>query len=160
MVLLITLSVTIGQVESFMNICWLSSTLEPFAQNFSSQMWFLRASKETNPQITELIKNNLERSIVELSAVLGKSTLKLKELLNLEIGDVIILDKRVDEEIDMLVQGMPKFQGIPGKHRGKVAVKITKVSDEIQDILQNSLQGLLSGKSGGESSGRSESGEK
>ncbi|MDI3472629.1 MAG: flagellar motor switch protein FliM [Thermotogaceae bacterium] len=153
MVLLITLSVTIGQIESFMNICWLSSTLEPFAQNFSTQMWFLKTSKGTNPQITKLLEENLKKANIDVSAVLGRSTLTLGELLNLEVGDVIVLNKRVGEEIDVLVQNVEKFRGIPGKRRNRVAVKITKVEEEIQEILQHMLQETLSLKSGGELNG-------
>jgi len=157
MVLLITMSVTIGQVESFMNICWLSSTLEPFAQNFSTQMWFLRTSKGTNPQVTELLESNLKKSEVELSAILGKTTVRLKDLLNLEVGDVLILNRRVGEEVDVLVQGVEKFKGLPGKRKGRLVVKISKVSEEVQDILQNLLQKVQIGQLGGEGDARSES---
>lgn len=150
MVLLITMSVTIGQIESFMNICWLSSTLEPFAQNFSSQMWFLKTSKGANPQVAKLLESSLKKSEVELSAILGKTIVRLKDLLNLDVGDVLILDKRVGEKIDVLVQGIKKFKGLPGKRKGKLVVKILEVNQEAQDVLQSLLQESQFRQAGGE----------
>ena len=141
MVLLITFDLTIGQVESFMNICWLSSVLEPFAPRFSSQMFFTKSSEKSSPENIELIKKNMLRTKLEVSALLGKSVLTLGELLQLQVGDVIRLNTKVGEEIDVLVQGIPKFKGIPGKRKDRKVVKVTKICEETIDLVEMLMNG-------------------
>jgi len=48
MVLLVTLFISIGKTESFMNICWPSSVTEPFSDKLSSRMWFAMKKEQKN----------------------------------------------------------------------------------------------------------------
>jgi flagellar motor switch protein FliM len=40
---------------------------------------------------------------------------------------MIILDRRAEEDLDMLVEGTPKFSGRFGIYKGSYALKITRV---------------------------------
>lgn len=133
MVLLITVAVSIGETSSFINICWPSSLLEPFSDKLSARYWFAAAKKEEARKKEEIEK--LEKSIrnvmIDLVAILGETTLSLKDILELEVGDVIRLNTHFDEEISIAVDGVEKFKGIPGRHKGNYAVRITKVTGEV-----------------------------
>ncbi|HXG30416.1 MAG TPA: flagellar motor switch protein FliM [Thermodesulfobacteriota bacterium] len=66
-------------------------------------------------------------SYVEVRAKLEDLELTLEELLNLEVGSVISLDRSVEEEVIVEVEGVPKFKGVSGYSRGNQAIKITKI---------------------------------
>ncbi len=68
----------------------------------------------------------LEDVSVEIRVELGRAKMTLRDLIKLKVGDVIVLDKHTTDELDVKVQGITKFKGLPGVQRGDKAVKITK----------------------------------
>lgn len=73
----------------------------------------------------EKIKEILKTHKVELYVEIGKTFLPVRELLNLEIGDIILLDKYIDDELFLYVEGKEKWVGRPGQYREKYIFKIT-----------------------------------
>ncbi|WP_448531210.1 flagellar motor switch protein FliM [Pseudothermotoga sp.] len=128
MVLLVSLFLTVGKTEGFMNICWPSSLMEPFMDRLSSRNWFKVVKKEqASEKIQQDLFNNLNQMKIVLSAVLGEAALTVREILELEVGDVIRLKSHKDEDIALHVQGKVKFLARPGTYKGYKAVKITKI---------------------------------
>jgi flagellar motor switch protein FliM len=128
MVLLVSLFLTVGKTEGFMNICWPSSLMEPFMDRLSSRNWFKVVKKEqASEKIQQDLLNNLNQMKIVLSAVLGEAVLTVREILELEVGDVIRLKSHKDEDITVHVQGKVKFLARPGNYKGYKAVKITKI---------------------------------
>jgi flagellar motor switch protein FliM len=64
---------------------------------------------------------------LEVSARLHRSMVRMGELANLQVGDVLVLDSDVDEEVEILAQGKKVFEGRPGINRNKLAIKISRV---------------------------------
>ena len=56
---------------------------------------------------------------------LGKSTLSIQDFTNLQIGDIIRLDTKVDKELDVYVGSIRKFTALPGASGKQYAVRIT-----------------------------------
>ena len=75
----------------------------------------------------ENIENVLSMIPVEMRARLGHGELTLEEIMNLEIGDVIVLDNSADEEIPLDVDGVESFVGRLGLSEGNYAMQITRV---------------------------------
>ena len=48
-------------------------------------------------------------------------------------GDVILLNKSVNDYMEILVGNKLKFYGVPGVRKNKVAVKVTKVEKRGDD---------------------------
>jgi flagellar motor switch protein FliM len=67
---------------------------------------------------------------LEVSARLHSSMVRMGELANLQVGDVLVLDSGADEDVEILAHGKKVFEGRPGKNRNKLAIKVTRV---IQD---------------------------
>jgi flagellar motor switch protein FliM len=55
---------------------------------------------------------------------LGETEITLNELMNLRPGDVIPLDQDSSGEFDVLIEGVPKFQGYYGINHGSIAVQL------------------------------------
>ena len=129
MVVLVTLYMSIGKTEGFINICWPSSLIEPFAEKLSARLWFTAAGPKSTEEDLKMLEKNVKNAPVTLSAVLGEATLSFSEVLTLDVGDVIRLNTHSDDPISLRVNGVEKFKGTPGTHRGHYAVRITEVRE-------------------------------
>jgi flagellar motor switch protein FliM len=67
---------------------------------------------------------------LELTATLPVSMIPFGELVNLDEGDVLVLDTRVSDEVYMSVGKRRLLTGRPGKSRGNLAVKVTSVLEK------------------------------
>ncbi len=75
-------------------------------------------------------RKGLLRAKVGLTVELGTTEIKANDLIRLKEGDVIRLNRYVSEPVDIKVEGLKKFRGIPGVYKGSKAVRIvTKVQD-------------------------------
>lgn len=149
MTLLVTIEITVGNVEGFMNICFPSSVIEPYTDKISNEMWFSSSGKNVKEKNVPLIKKTLNTTPIEISSVLGKTELTFGELLYLQEGDVIRLNRYKDDEIDIYIGNFPKFKGLPGNHRGKKAVKISGLFPSEFEAEKIDIEDLL-GEEGSE----------
>lgn len=71
-------------------------------------------------------KERLEETPVEFVVTLGHSQITARQLLNLEEGDILLLDTDVDDQLVGEVEGVPKFYGYAGQIKGNKAFRITQ----------------------------------
>lgn len=69
---------------------------------------------------------------VPLKVVLGQADISMDNLIHMKEGDVIQLDRAIDEPLDILVNGSPKLVGYPGNMGGKKAVKVYEVKETLK----------------------------
>lgn len=105
-------------------VCIPYSSVEPIKEKLYSA--FSVDRDEMDMKWMGRIKAQIKNAPVSVSAILGRVTIDFKTLLNIKLGDVITLERRIDEDIDLLVEGIPKFKGKLGTYRGNYAIKITK----------------------------------
>lgn len=135
-VIIITMSVTIKDVTGTISCCIPCINLEPLLDKLSNSHNTAKheTNSEQNVKLKEQINAKINNSSIEISGVLGNANLSLDEILNLQIGDVIKLDRRIDDDIEILVNRRKWFDGIPGVKHNKKALKINKVIQE-RDIV-------------------------
>ena len=63
---------------------------------------------------------------VELLVRFGRSQITGRQLMSLKPGDIIMLENDVDALLEAEVQGVRKFQGIPGLVKSNKAFQIIK----------------------------------
>jgi flagellar motor switch protein FliM len=71
----------------------------------------------------------LRRVPLEVVARLGACQASLSAVARLAPGDVIPLDRAVNEPIELLVNGSPKLLGAAGVSRGRLAVQVTGTTE-------------------------------
>ena len=94
MIAIVSLSVKIGDVEGFMNICLPFFTLEDVMDKLNTKYWFSTMQKDDKVDYEEHIESLIKRIDVPVKAVLGKSLVSVNDFLNLQVGDIIRLDRR------------------------------------------------------------------
>lgn len=130
MIAIVTLNVKIGDVEGFMNICLPYFTLEDIMDKLNTKYWFSTMQENNDENYEEYIEALIKRVDVPVKAVLGKSSLSVNDFINLQVGDIIRLDSRIDEELKIYVGNIKKFTALPGSNKDKYATRITSVIRE------------------------------
>ncbi len=76
------------------------------------------------------IRAQLDHVKVKVSGRIGRADLNLSELLSLKVGDVVQLDQKVHEPIDVLVEEKEKFIARPGVKDEHYSIQILAVKEE------------------------------
>lgn len=79
------------------------------------------------------LTEELHKTDIQLQAVLGKTTVKLGEMLNWKKGDQVMLPTRTRDEIELHCGNFPMYKGPVGQKLGKIAVKIDKYLEPQED---------------------------
>jgi len=108
-----------------MNIGFPYFVLEPILQKLSSQTFFVNVKKVADEE-RNLLENRIRSSKINCNAVFANTTLTVKEFLSLKDGDVIQLEKELDDEMQVKVGDKVKFFGVPGRSGRKMAVRVTR----------------------------------
>lgn len=130
-VAVIAFSVKISNNEGLFNVCLPFIFLEPVIDRLSAHFWFATGhQKKVSEEDIKLLDNRIKKTAAEVVAVLGKTEITVGELLGLQDGDVISLDKPTDSDIDLYVGSQVKFRGKPGTVNKHLAVQVTERVDE------------------------------
>ena len=130
MIAIVTLNMKIGDVEGFVNICLPFFTLEDVMDKLNTKYWFSTMQENHDEDYEVFIESMIRKVDIPIKAVLGKSTLSVSDFLNLQVGDCIRLDSRVDNDVDVYVGNIKKFTALPGANKESYAVQITSIIRE------------------------------
>lgn len=129
-VALVTLRANIGDAEGLINICLPHIVMEPILPKLSTKLWFSSMNKELSDSDKEQLKSRVKKANICVSGVVGESYISVEDFIYLQEGDVIKLDKKIDEELDLRIDGKTKYLGYPGTFEKNMAFKITKVVEK------------------------------
>ena len=132
MIAIITINIKIGDVEGLMNICLPYITLEDVMDKLNTKYWFSTMQARGEQEYTDVIESILHKAPMPVKAVLGKSVISVNDFINLQVGDIIRLDRKVEDELDIYVGNIKKFTALPGASGEQYAVRVTSVVREEQ----------------------------
>lgn len=132
MIAIITINMKVGDVEGLMNVCLPYMTLEDVMDKLNTKYWFSTMQDRGEQEYTEVIESLISKAPMPVKAVLGKSTISVNDFINLQIGDIIRLDTKVEEELNVYVGNIKKFTALPGASGDQYAVRVTSVIREEQ----------------------------
>ena len=85
-----------------------------------------QALRKTSAEDTsKAILDHIQQISVSVTARLASTVITFEELMNLRPNDIFLLDKRIDEPIDLIVDDRPVCHGWPAKSDGRHAIVIT-----------------------------------
>lgn len=127
-VVIIVLSVTLNQSSGKITICIPSSILDEIFKRATNMTKNInKKSEQTIEQQKLAIMDSIKSSKLTITGVLGKTNATLLDVVNMQPGDLIILDKAVNSEIDVNINGEKWFEGKWGTKKNKGVIKINKV---------------------------------
>ncbi len=119
-VVLISFELKSENVNGLINLCYPYISIEPIALRLGGQN-LVSSAKEVPRE--ELLKNRKRIELFDtiVRAHLGSTDLTIAELLNLKLDDILILNTRISNDIEIYVKDELKFYGKPGlfgKYKG------------------------------------------
>ena len=132
MIAIVTINLKIGEVEGLMNVCLPYLTLEDVIDKLNTKYWYSNLQNQDNTDYTESIETLIRRAQIPIKAVLGNSMISVNDFAMLQPGDIIRLDRKVEDELDIYVGNIRKFTALPGSSGDKYAVRVTSVIREEQ----------------------------
>ena len=85
---------------------------------------------EEEDKYVDTIEALISKAPMPIKAVLGNSTISMNDFINLQPGDIIRVDRKVNDELNVFVGNIRKFTALPGASGDKYAVRITSVVRE------------------------------
>ena len=124
--IIVVLETEIDGITGKINICLPSNIITSIFNTFENKAERTEPEDENSKEIFDGIKN----TSMEMYAELGKSTLLLKDLYTLQVGDVINLNKPKYSDVSVYIGGELWFKGELGKYNKNMAVKINEVLEK------------------------------
>ena len=132
MIAIITINVKIGDVEGLMNICLPYITVEDVIDKLNTKYWYANMQQYDETDYADAIEVLIRKAQIPIKAVLGTSTISVSDFSMLQVGDIIRLDRKAEEELDVYVGNIKKFTALPGASGDNYAVRVTEVIREEQ----------------------------
>jgi flagellar motor switch protein FliM len=117
--------VKVGEQRGAMSVCIPYLMLKPITPKLSAQRWFISTNKKQGNGVRRNISHQVRHAEVPCTIELGKASISTQDFLKLAVGDVLRLETRSDDDIQMLVGPTPKFSGKIGLSGNKVGFTIT-----------------------------------
>ncbi|MBI5016504.1 MAG: flagellar motor switch protein FliM [Deltaproteobacteria bacterium] len=145
-VVVVVFEVKVGQTSGMMNFCIPAIYLDPFAMELRQENrtdFTTRMTDEDHRRLDEVLAD----AITTLNVDLAERKIPIRELLSMQVGDLLPLNKEVTAPVTVRVAGLPKFQALFGARKGRKAARIvshvTREDPRPQDdALFEPLQGV------------------
>jgi flagellar motor switch protein FliM len=125
-VVIVTLEIVAGNFSCTSNICMPAENMDAVIASFSTK--FARTAKHQDPEKEkvkkELVLDSLKQTELEIAAILDKCQMSFGDILQLQVNDVIALNKKIDSNICITVDGVPWYNARLGETKTKKAVKL------------------------------------
>ena len=132
MIAIITMNIRVGDVEGLINICLPYISLEDVMDKLNTKYWYANMQAMDERSFQDAIESMIEKAPMPVKAVLGQSIISVSDFVNIQIGDIIRLDRKVEDELEIFVGNIKKFTALPGTSGENYAVRVTSVIREEQ----------------------------
>jgi flagellar motor switch protein FliM len=102
------------------------NVIEPVIDKLSNQAWGAYKRHRKDRQLRDRLAGHLDAAKLDVSAILADSTIKVSDLLNLQVGDVLLTEKPASGPLTLSIGEKRKFIGHLGQFRGNRAFKVKR----------------------------------
>jgi flagellar motor switch protein FliM len=124
-VVTILFEVKMGQQRGAMSLCIPYLVLKPITTKLSAQKWFAGSNRRTSPSSRRILSFQVNNAPVDCTVRLGGARLSINDFLALRPGDVLKIDRKTEQDLDLQIEGVPKFVGKPALQGKKLVFSVT-----------------------------------
>lgn len=143
-VLVITIVLDFGLAgENEIKLCIPYSMIEPLRPLLDSG--FSRDPGAESSGWQDRLAGNLNTTRVKLTAKSKAKDLSVNQFIDLKEGDVLLSDQKMDQPIDIYMNGIRKMTGVLNEEKGRQTVKVAKIFEaqvynKIEELKQKALE--------------------
>ena len=123
-VVVVSMEIKIHGNSSLMNICYPYMWISNILSTPEVQEKILFGSKESTEEEKDLIRFNLHQTEIDMRTILGKSSVSVKDFLELKRGDVIQLKSRTSHPLQIYAHNKYVFDAVAGIRNRRYAIRI------------------------------------
>ena len=135
-IVIVMLNVKIGDMTAPMTICIPAESLEEVIDKFSVR-YTRTNNRRLDPDHERIKKEILLQGVcntdMKIQATFDRLELKLWEIMQLQPMDVIPLNKRIDDDVDITLGGVPWFTAKLGELDDKKAIKLNRCINPVEE---------------------------
>jgi flagellar motor switch protein FliM len=136
------------EMEGTEELCKISFDVKKADSQKSSEIYFLILCRKLAPvagkaeqdftdfsaeDVSKMILGHLHEMTVLITGQLASTVLTFEEIMDLRVDDILMLDKKIDQPAELIVDDRTFYYGCPAKSAGKYAVTITNMAAEFED---------------------------
>ncbi len=114
-----------------MNLCIPYNVIEPIMGALSAQSWFSTGRTRGSPEFHSRLTKRLSRAPLDVAGVLAQTSITLQDLLNLQVGDLILTETPATQPAVLTVDGRQKFYANVGQIDGSRALRVREAAKEL-----------------------------
>lgn len=88
--------------------------------------------KLTPAQARGAMLNHINKLPVIVTTQLADTEFTFEQILTLQKGDILVLNKKISDPVELIIEGKTRFLGHPAQSGGKLAVQITQSNPKTQ----------------------------
>lgn len=133
---LIALDVKVREQSGRMHLCLPYVLLEPIVPRLLAKEW-ISSGQKGGPTTDSMInlKRGLGDTTLKVTAILGRASATVQEVLGLKAGDIVRLERNIHEDLTLELEGREKFKVKPAIVNRRKGVVITEVVKPPEDTF-------------------------
>ena len=133
-VILLAFEINSTNASGLVSLCYPFFTLESILPRLGQQS-YVRTNRMNQDELLRLNNLRLQKTSMPIRAELARGMTSFRTLQDVQIGDVLTMDTRINEPTIIYVRDEPKFIGRPGRLGRHNAVQITEYINPENEVL-------------------------
>lgn len=129
-VAIVTFTALIGVSRSFINICIPYISIEKILDKLVIKYQSQKDDDASIKRTREIITNRLNFVDINMTALLGGTSITVDDFLKLNVGDVISLDNKSSNALTIMIEDVPSYNGKPGVIGKNIGIEILDIIDK------------------------------
>ncbi|MDD3307867.1 MAG: FliM/FliN family flagellar motor switch protein [Acetobacterium sp.] len=136
-VVIIVMSIKVNETQGKINICIPATTLDMLFKKKMSQTKknIKRGDQQAEEKRRLNIINEIRKTELEIVGVLGDTEVISQDIYELEVGDIIKLNKPANSLVDIVVNNEVWFRGEMGDYKKKRAIQIKELNERGSELF-------------------------
>ena len=105
-------------------VCFPYSSYQPIRHKLAGGYRDEEEETQLDREWLDHLQSRLRRTPVEMIVDLGRTSLSVKDFLNLREGDIIVLDKDFNMALTASIEGINVYEGYAGRYKNKKVFKV------------------------------------
>jgi flagellar motor switch protein FliM len=127
MVLFVSLEIKLPRASAFASLCYQHRDVEEALHRTTEGDAGMSRVRKPTPIPGELWREGIAPTSLPITGVLGRARIRVGELLNLRVGDVVRLDTTPAGTLPVMISGAPKARGRLGRVGRHRAIELTHI---------------------------------
>ncbi|UCH62529.1 MAG: flagellar motor switch protein FliM [Fidelibacterota bacterium] len=131
-VVVVSMQIKIHDNKTLMNFCYPYSWLSDMIGHPDIQDKIQFGGGEASDEERDVLEDHLLKVACPIRAVLGGTSITVQDFINLQVGDLLVLNEKLEEKNEVLIKDKPAFKGIVGRRDKYRAILVTDVIEKEQ----------------------------